>query len=168
MKLYSIWDIDNCLADDHWRQQYIDWDLQGDERYRRYNALSHRDTLHHRAEFELMLKIGAEPVFFSGRPEYMREMTWVWLRGHLTVSGLKPQPTMYLRENGTVGLTPKACKETMLKRFFAEHLGFGNRIIGAFDDIPAIVAMYRENNIPAAQLCIHHDLSGAYQPSDLK
>lgn len=163
MKLYTIWDIDNCVADDKWRQERIEWDKEGDERYRAYNAVLEHDVVHHKREFDLFLSMGAQPVFFTGRSEYLRDATNSWLYAGLSLL----QPVMYMRPNNS-RMTPRALKEEMLNRFFKEHMGFGNRILAAFDDLPPIVQMYREHNIPAVQLAIHEDLTGAYKPADLK
>jgi hypothetical protein len=167
MKLFTIWDMDNCLADDLWRQQYIEWGKQGDDRYRAYNERLLLDAPAHLREFELYMKIGAEPVFFTGRSEYLRPLTYDWIDMHLSKFGVKPRPTMYMRPNDHRA-TPRDLKEEMLTRMYREHLGFGNRIIGAFDDLPPVVQMYRNHNIPSAQLAIHAELSGAYSPADLK
>lgn len=166
MKLFTIWDLDNCLSDDKWRQERIEWDKEGDERYRAYNENLTMDRPRHITEFELFLKIGAEPVFFTGRSEYLREPTWRWLSAWFG-DQLKPQPILYMRPDGS-RMSPRDLKEQMLKRFFGEHMGFGNRVIAAFDDLPPIVQMYRDHNIPTAQLAIHADLTGAYKPADLK
>lgn len=166
MKLYTIWDIDNCLADDGWRQERIEWDKRGDERYRAYNAVLEGDAPQHFSEFHLYMKIGAEPVFFTGRSEYLREPTYRWLERHYKQFGLQPRPVMYMRPNGH-SATPRDLKEAMLRKFFSEHLGFGNRIIAAFDDLPTVVQMYKSYNIPAAQLAVSLHLEGAYKPSDL-
>lgn len=163
MKLYSIWDIDNCLADDSARQSLVDWDEVGDARYDRYNLQAAHDPLFHRAEFELMLKLGATPVFFTGRPEKHRRLTLTWLHRALGLSF----PRMYMRPDGTVGLTPRTLKEQMLKEFQA-WMAPDERIVAAFDDLDAVVQMYRSHGIPAAKLIIHEDVSKVYQPSDLK
>lgn len=163
MNLFAIWDIDNCIADDFWRQERIEWDKDGDERYRAYNDVLEDDVFCHRKEFDLLMAMGATPVFFTGRSEYLRNKTerWLWRQRGLV------KPIMYMRPNDG-RMTPKDLKEQMLTKFRMDYLGFGNRIIGAFDDLPPVVQMYRENNIPAAQLAIHADLTGAYKPADLK
>lgn len=166
MKLYTIWDLDNCLADDMWRQDRIEWDKDGDERYRAYNSVLIHDELGHGKEFELFLKMGAEPVFFTGRSEYLRESTWEWMHLRKLLVG-QPAPLIFMRPNGH-SASPRDLKEAMLRRFFRDHLGFGNRVIAAFDDLPPVVQMYREHNLPAVQLAIHAELTGAYKPEDLK
>lgn len=163
MKLFTIWDLDNCLADDHWRQKNIEWDKDGDDRYRFYNSMLEMDRLAHKNEFDLFIKIGAEPVFFTGRSEYLREPTLRWIHRQLGIVN----PIMYMRPDNHRA-SPRDLKEVMLTKFFREHMGFGNRIIAAFDDLPPVVEMYRQHNVPAAQLAIHHDLTRAYKPEDLK
>lgn len=161
--LYTIWDIDNCLADDHWRQGTVDWHLKGDERYDRYNLEAVNDRLVHGDFFKLFVDMGASPIFITGRPEKHRGITQEWLHRTLGIV----EPVMYMRPNGTVGVTPRALKEELLNRFWKDWMQPGDRIIGAFDDLDAVVEMYRSNNIPAAKLCINADLSKVYEPADL-
>lgn len=159
----TIWDIDNCVSDDKWRQERIDWTLHGDDRYRVYNDAAIYDAAVHVREFEFMRRLGAKPVFFSGRPEYMRTDSGVWAQNRLRVD--MGDHRLYLRPTGTKGISPRRIKEEMLLAFRLEFPDA--KIIGAFDDIPAIVEMYRSYGIPAARLAINHDLSGAYEPADL-
>lgn len=160
----DIWDIDNCLADDQWRQELVDWELKGDARYYRYNEQLCKDHAAHTREFELYRRLGAKPVFFTGRAEYLRKDTesWLELRLHLKPGTYR----IFMRPNGTEGLTPRTLKERMLLEFLSSYPHA--KIIAAFDDIPAVVDMYRSYDVPAARLAIHSDLTGAYQPSDLK
>lgn len=157
----SVWDIDNCIAADHWRQGRINWELHGDDRYRDYNAQAINDLPAHQREFEFIRRLGARPVFFSGRPEYMRSDTVYWLNLHFAME--VGAYRLYLRPSQ--GLTPRALKENMLQEFMLEYQDV--KIIAAFDDIPSIVSMYRSYGIPAARVAVHHDLSGAYADSDL-
>lgn len=158
-----IFDIDNCIADDHWRQPLIDWHLAGDARYARYNDAMGQDAVCNLAVFKMFMALGYTPVFFSGRPEAYRAKTAFWLANKLGYA-----QNVFLRANGTKGLTPRRLKENMLCSIEDECMARGIDIVAAFDDIPAVVDMYRELGIPAAVLAIHSDLSGAYQPGDLK
>lgn len=147
----AIWDIDNCLADDRHRHHLIDWDKQGDERYRRYNREMLQDEPVHVAEFNVMRKIGCTPVFFTGRPEVFRVETTQWIREKLGVTF----PVVEMRPNGTLGLTPADLKETMLRKWLREAPGTRQgwvQLIAAFDDLPEVVEMYRSYGIPAVQL----------------
>jgi hypothetical protein len=162
-KSIVIFDIDNCIADDHWRQPLIDWDLSGDLRYARYNDAMDKDKLCNGEIFKLFMELGHTPVFFSGRPEAYRGKTALWLADNLSYT-----QNLFLRPNGTKGLTPRALKERMLRNIEEECIARDIEVVAAFDDIPAVVEMYRELRIPAAVLAIHSDLSGAYQPGDLK
>lgn len=166
MTLYDIWDLDNCLADDAWRQDRIEWDKTGDDRYRKYNEGLGSDELCHRAEFALFRRMGSTPVFFTGRSEYLRAPTNHWINRNLASTGMTSYPLMYMRPDNAKD-TPRALKDKMLQCLFAEHLGFGSRIVAAFDDLPIVVQMYRDNNIPAVQLAIHADYSKAYKAEDL-
>lgn len=158
-----IWDIDNCLSDDHWRQGLIDWEVHGDARYQRYNAAALQDQAKHASVFELFRRLGALPVFFTGRPQTMAEDTKAWLTRWFNLD--PDEYHIYFRPLGSKGLTPKMLKEQMLLQFLLE---FKNAtVIAAFDDIPAIITMYRAYDIPAARLAIHSDLAGVYEPADL-
>lgn len=161
MKLFDIWDIDNCVADDLWRQPLIDYGKTGDDRYRDYNSRLEEDAVCHLAEFNLFRKMGSTPVFITGRSEYLRESTYRWQYQGLGVV----QPIMYMRPNNSL-LTPARLKEALLTRFFYEHMGFGNRVIAAFDDLESVVKMYRDHNIPAAVLAIHADVNQVYAATD--
>ena len=165
---YTIWDIDNCLADDHWRQELIEWNKQGDARYQLYNEAASLDVACNVHLFKLFRQLGARPVFFSGRPEAMRKISQEWLERCYDLT--REDYDLYMRDDGTVGLTPRKCKEAMLINFLRRlgPEGQHGEIIAAFDDIPAIINMYRSYDIPATVLAIHEDLTGAYQAADLK
>lgn len=156
---YTIWDIDNCLADDKWRAHLIDWDKEGNERYAIYNEQMLGDKLHHGAEFEFMSRF-TTPVFFTGRCEAYKQKTLMWIKRHLGLDA----PYMFMRANDDQS-TPAALKYKMLMQC-QRDVGAGN-IIAAFDDIPAIIDMYRANGIAACLLQINSDFSGIYEPRDL-
>lgn len=156
----AIWDIDNVLADDRHRLRLIDWSKEGDDRYRAYNAALSQDPVCHVKEFNLTLAMGCTPVFFTGRPEYARIETSIWLQRRLGLLN----PIIYMRENGTVGLSPATLKARMLDKVFYWHRDW--RVVAAFDDLPAVIDMYRERGIDAVHLEIS-DHTAAYGPSDL-
>lgn len=160
----AIWDIDNCLADDSPRHHLIDWSKQGDERYLAYNEAMMNDRAVHAEEFRVLRAIGCTPVFFTGRPEAFRAQTTNWLRDNLGVSF----PIVHMRPDGTVGLTPVALKERMLREYLREVQGFRQgwvQIIAAFDDLPEVLEMYRSFGIAAVQLKVG-DPHAAYGPED--
>lgn len=157
----SIWDIDNCLSDDRHRTHLIDPTRQGDEKYAAYNTQMHLDPVCNLSLFKVFQKM-SHPVFATGRPERFRDTTFKWIEDSLGVW----KPTIYMRPNDTIGLTPVKLKETFLEIIMGVY-GRSN-IIGAFDDIPAVVEMYQRHRIPACVLQVHPDLARTYTPEDLK
>lgn len=160
---YVIWDIDNCLADDRHRMHLIDWSKEGDERYAAYNQQMRLDPVVHGRVFQVLSQI-ATPVFFTGRPAKFEEVTRDWLRLRLGDEG----SYMFMRQNGTFGVSPVQLKEQMLNNF-KRYFGIQEpHIVGAFDDIPAVVQMYQRYGIPAAILRAHDQLEKVYAASDLR
>lgn len=156
---YTLWDIDNCLADDRPRQHLIDWHLTGNARYDRYNAKMMEDELVHKVEFDFMCRF-TTPVFLTGRVEKWENHTRHWLGEKLNVES----PLLYMRADGDEG-SPAAVKKYMLRGILARiNL---KQIVAGFDDVPAVVKMYQDCGISAAVLAIHTDLSKVYGPSDL-
>jgi hypothetical protein len=156
----SIWDIDNCLCDDRPRHHLIDHSKVGDERYAAYNEGMLDDVPCHRAQFDLMLALGATPIFFTGRAEMYREKTRMYLQRHFDVA----YPILRMRPNGTVGLTPAVLKARMLAELLKDVPR--DRILGAFDDVEAVIQTYRSFGIPAAVLRVY-DPAIVYDATDL-
>lgn len=142
---YFIWDLDNCLADDSWRFKHIDWHLEGDDRWRRYNALSKGDPPHHQREFALTAMIG-ENVVFTNRDNSSREWTTEWLARHFFFHGKIAMRAPGLR------IAPELAKEQMLNEMFSSGK---KEVVAAFDDHPPILEMYRKHGIVAVQLRVH-------------
>ncbi len=158
---YVIWDIDNCLADDRHRLHFVDLTGHGPQRYAAYNARSLHDIPANQEMFRTMSAM-ATPVFFTGRQEYLRRDTTVWLSMHFGVWN----PIMFMRPN-EVGCSPRKLKEAMLHALWGHGVLY-RQIIGAFDDVPAVIDMYRSYGLPAAQLAIHDELHLVYSPNDLR
>jgi hypothetical protein len=144
---YTIWDLDNCLADDSWRAPLIDWHLKGDARYARYNEHLMRDQPCHQEAFWLLKNAGYLPLVFTGRTETYRPSTLAWMEQHfggchdLYMRGVGDQSEAHL------------LKERMLRILFP--LGNFRSIALAVDDLPEVVEMYRKHGIPSARLHIH-------------
>jgi hypothetical protein len=160
MTKYAIWDIDNCLADDKWRAHLIDWDKRGNERYDRYNSVMLHDEVCHREYFHFMCRF-TTPVFFTGRTVKWEGYTREWLQDRLGVR----DALLHMRENND-NATPAQVKREMLSKLYSPRSGEVS-IVAAFDDIPAVVEMYRSFGIAACLLYINEDLSGTYKPRDL-
>lgn len=158
---YAIWDIDNCLADDYWRQPLIEWHKDGNARYDGYNAQMAHDAVVHKEHFEFMSRF-TTPVFFTGRCVKWEQETRTWLRklgGH--------SPVLFMRGNDEDG-SPALVKQRMLRAFRVQRNLPVSDIVAAFDDVPAVVAMYQASGIAACRLAIYDDLSGVYRGNDLQ
>lgn len=156
---FTIWDLDNCLADDQWRQRHVDWKKEGNERYNEYDQRMIYDEPRHLAEFAFMSRF-TTPIFFTGRRERWASLTMHWLRQNLH----QHTPLIYMRRDNEES-KPHVVKERMLRELLARVTPI--QIVAAFDDVPSIVEMYRRYNIAADRLYIHDDLSGVYQPADV-
>ncbi len=159
VKRYTLWDLDNCLADDQWRVPRIDWQFKGNERYARYNTYARLDKAKNLDVFAAFQKV-ARPVFLSGRGEFLRRDSLDWMAEKLD---LYVPPLLMLRPMDC-DLRPAALKQEMLYRLFT--ILPRRHIIAAFDDMQPIVDMYQQNCVPAARLCIHEGYA-AYGPGDL-
>jgi hypothetical protein len=165
-KKYFICDIDNCFADDAHRIPLIDWHLRGDERYDRYNAKMGLDLPVHVGIYTGFAAI-ATPLFLTGRPQKWESETRGWLGLAL---GASERSFMLMRPNNTKGLPPAELKKQMLEHLLRGPVDLPDfsieNIIVAFDDVPAVIAMYRSFGIPAIQLQAHPP-EDAYEPEDL-
>lgn len=167
----SLWDLDNCIANDQWRLPFIDHHLPPSTRYHRYNEQLGMDQREHYEHWRLMTAM-SRPVFLTGRQELFRESTLDWLVDNLPVD--RPGGNEYMRREGILLLMranddfskPVDLKRRMLSKLVREHHISLDRVIGAFDDLPSIVEMYLEHGIPATVLrCYDPVLS--YEPQDL-
>lgn len=140
----SIWDLDNCLADDEWRLRYVNRSLSGQAVWAEYNSHIPHDSAMHLDVFEAVRR-AALPVFFTGRVSTYRGLTEEWIRGNLGV-GL---PIVYMRglENKQ---SPADLKRSMLELLRRQRSEMQPVI--AFDDLESIVTMYRECGVAAAVL----------------
>jgi hypothetical protein len=134
-----ILDLDNCISDDGWRIQYIDWSTDDpDERYRKYHDGMKCDKF---ANAHL-LDTSQSIIIFTSRPERYRSNTENWLAAHnikFVELCMRPhddhRPSLQLK---------------------ASFLAVNTRhITCAYDDRPDIVEMYRLNGIQAEVVKIH-------------
>jgi hypothetical protein len=168
MVRYSIWDLDNCLFDDGWRTQYIDWHLEGNARYNRYDSRMHMDAPMHLAEFHTITALST-PIFLTGRREQWRWVTQELIHEHLTLwrdgCRVRQQTPLILMREQDCNDRPVDVKRRMLLSLPEKGIQL-SQIIAAFDDVPAIVQMYLNHGIPAAILR-KHDPALAYKPEDM-
>lgn len=150
MKPVVLLDLDNCIADDHWRHVHIDLRKTGDARFETYHSLAAFD----RAETAWMDDFPeiaeARAIVLTARPSKWRAMTqeW-WNRVVVPQSGLQLSPSMIMRPDGNT-MHSVELKKMMLGWVLdpnTRYLYPGEEIVGAFDDRADVVAMYREHGI---------------------
>lgn len=96
MTSYTIWALDNVLADDSWRRQFIDRELPYAERRKVYDILSIYDDPITTQEFEQSRDKDLEPIFIVDRPETLRAHVAIWITDSLGVAN----PKLYMRRIG--------------------------------------------------------------------
>jgi hypothetical protein len=165
---YSIWDLDNCLFDDSWRTHLIDWHLEGNERYTRYDAKMEHDPVANRDVWRAVTGLSI-PIFITGRRERWREITTRMVVERLPVLRDGAPVPFYLP---LIMMRPDDCndcpaelKEKLLLRLFDRGWDV-DEFIAAFDDVQSIVDMYRRHGIPATVLRVH-DPKATYSDKDL-
>lgn len=157
----TIWDLDNCLADDAWRVPFIDWTQPDpDKRYAAYHAPCGLDAMfEHNADiFRAWAAAGALPVFCTGRPESVYVPTRDWIEAKLGIN-VDERGTLLMRPDGNK-LPTAELKRTMLTHVRARWPG--HLIAHAFDDHDGVLDVYREHAVPAMKLFIHS--VDAYNP----
>lgn len=146
---YVILDLDNCIADDAWRIPKINWQKSNPmERYHDYHSLSGFDRV---GNVDLFEKHSAEKIIiFTARPVLYSAVTQEWLRRSKI-----DYEYLVMRNNGDHRHSLEL-KRTMLG--WLPHV-YGvdlKEIAAAYDDRPDVVAMYKEEGIPAFQREIHN------------
>lgn len=157
---YVIFDLDNCLSDDGWRIEKIDWTKTNPaERYAAYHFACSSDTARNVDVFNTYAQTH-KVLFFTARPESVREDTRQWIEHELGVNC----PSISMRGNNdhrpSVDL-----KRHMLQEFVAMG-GAKEDIVGAFDDHEGVLQMYAEEGVDACRLAIHDRC--AYTPPERK
>lgn len=167
-ELASAWDIDNCLANDAWRTPLIDWHLEGNLRYERYDALMDKDSVAHFEVWSIITKMTV-PIFITGRREKWRSLTERWLKQRLPVwrdgRWVRLQDPLILMRPDECDDRPAELKEKLLLSL-PDHGWELSSIMAAFDDVQSIVDMYHRHGVPAAVLRIHNP-ELAYSAKDL-
>lgn len=141
----TIFDIDNCLADDSRRIPKIRWDLPPTQgRWNEYHADCGRDPAHH---VELV-KNSLNPVFLTARPVLYHDETVNWLRWNYGIEN----PTIIMRNKNDMR-SSKDLKDAQLTQLMT--LYDCDEVIIAYDDRPEVVEMYRSRGVTAVVLNIH-------------
>ena len=155
---YFIFDLDNCLSDDGWRIDLIDWSqTEPDKRYAAYHAECQHDCPANLDTFRAqLLGRNARPVFFTARPQSVRAKTLAWIERELKVE----TPWLYMRGNDDH--RPSVDVKRDMLRGFVDAGIFKKDIECAWDDHKGVLNMYREEGIDAFLLTIHD--RDAYNP----
>lgn len=146
---FVIFDLDNCIADDAWRIPKINWQKSNPmERYHDYHSLSAFDRLGN--QYVLQKHRLDVVVIFTARPVHYSALTQEWLRR----VGVDYE-YLVMRNNND------HCPSVELKRKMLSWLPEIydiplDKIVAAYDDRPDVIAMYKEQGIPASQLEIHN------------
>lgn len=141
---YIILDLDNCISDDAWRVPKIRFDVSDlNQRYHDYHMLSSFD-----AERNTHLTIGHDVIISTSRPQYYESITRCWLYKH----GIAPA-MLFMRKDYDHR------QARILKREHYDAM-MGANLNGlwpfcAYDDSPEVIAMYRDMNVNAKQICIN-------------
>lgn len=146
---YVIFDLDNCISNDAWRIQTVDWYCTNlERRYARYHALGafdQSDNTHIvRKHQEQRHKI----VVMTARPASVRHQTEFWLER----LGINP---VLLLMRGNNDHTPSVFLKQGMVRTLPEHRIYAQDIVAAYDDRTDIVQMFNANGLPGSVLCIH-------------
>lgn len=144
-------DVDNCIADDLWRQPLICWHLpQGHARYHLYHTASVLD----RGGWDNISRLrehiirGAQVYFLTAMPERYAPIRKAWLRK----IGLRWTRILF-RPNDCVEDSVRL-KRRMVRQLRAEGVPF-YEVAAAYDDRRAVVEMFREEGLPG----IHMEIS---------
>jgi len=141
----TIFDIDNCLADDSRRIPKIRWDLPATGgRWNEYHADCFYDPAHNHE----LVKASVNPVFLTARPVLYHEETVGWLRKHYNIEN----PTIIMRNKNDMR-SSKDLKDAQLTQLLT--LYDCDSVIVAYDDRQDVVDMYKSRGITAAVLQIH-------------
>lgn len=152
-----ILDIDNCIADDSWRIPIINWEQENPLwRYHDYHSLSGFDSAHNH---DLYLNHRHDIIIFTARPIMYRAITQEWLKRH----GVRHEVLMMrdMEDHRHSVELKKAQLQALLDNSDLEL----NDIVGAFDDRPDVVEMYKQHGINA-HIRFVHDVCAYTNPQE--
>ena len=144
---HIILDLDNCIADDAWRIQFIDWPQDNMfRRYHNYHMLAPFDKLRNET---LFANTDYNYWVFTSRPQFYHVTTMQWL----IQNGLGDSNVM-MRPDNFHGKTVQL-KQIMLEQML-QHGGVDRKdIVCAYDDRNDIINMYKSLGVRAEQVKIH-------------
>ena len=146
-----IFDLDNCLADDNHRVNYIDRTKTGDARYEAYHANMGKDKPNPEAVRKINTHAEAARRIFilTARPVRYRHATMAWLDMNAI-----HYDELIMRPDGDHGTSVKV-KRQMLNWMTESYDVVGSEIVMAYDDRDDVIAMYKSLKIPAELLAVN-------------
>lgn len=153
MKKGLIFDIDNCLSNDVWRRDMLSDNFHEHglgpvlARWHAYHSMSPFDEPGFLPPFEVALR-SIQPThifYFTARPKLYQHQTTEWLSRNVPWF-LQSQPLL-LRNNNDARPS-EAIKREMLSRVCREYDMACTQFV-AFDDVGAVLRMYREEGVNA-------------------
>lgn len=137
-----IFDIDGTIADNSHRQHFVQ---QEKKDWKAYNALMAHDTPHWQViHVARALDLGAHPIVIcTGREEVYEEITREWLEIHAV-------PYQHLLMRGEKDYRPDEIVKVEMLAHILNVLKLKPAM--AFDDRDKVVAMWRANGVPCAQV----------------
>jgi hypothetical protein len=145
-----IVDLDNCISDDSWRIPHINWQKSNPlERYHDYHSLAAFDRIGNE-DIIFSARAGVDQVvIFTARPVMYRAATEEWLRRNNV-------PFKYLIMRNNNDHRPSLeLKRSMLHWLPELYDVPWHSIVGAYDDRPDVVEMYRKHHMPGYLRSIH-------------
>jgi hypothetical protein len=145
MTTYAILDLDNCISADAWRRgMRAPHRANSFERFHTYHSLSAYDDFRN-----VWATLRAEHnIFLTGRPLWYRPLTEEWLRRNKV-----PYKYLFMRNNDDHRPSLEL-KSGMLTALWNEYDVSPASVAFAADDVPEIVAMYKEVGLPAVRVAI--------------
>lgn len=155
----TILDLDNCIANDEWRIQHINWsETNPTARYHTYHGLAAFDEPGNTDLFNVF--VPHDIVIFTARPSFYEAPTAEWLRRN----GVNFK-ALFMRPNNN-HTHSKELKRTFLTALINEFGVNPGDIFRAYDDREDVVEMYKKLGIPAEVRKIH-DTCAYTKPSNI-
>lgn len=146
MMKVAIFDLDNCISNDSWRKDIIDFKTEGmhNERWHEYHTLCDLDRIENAHMIEQEASEGNKIVIITGRPERYRNKTIGWLNAHnIEFHSLLMRGDKDKRTSADV-------KKELLLRFCNDNAPVEIQV--AFDDRQDIIDTYKEIGVPNARI----------------